>query len=186
MEDIPVAAAKGFGSIPPELLQADPASSGPMCQCQTCGRTFNEKAYETHSKICAKVFVAKRKTFDSTAARWDGVEGAEIVKKSVKKQASAKPVAAAAKPGVEKKAKWKQQSDALRSAMKASRQIKEAQERGEDISKIKFEATAEEDDDRVACPYCGRKFAEKAAERHIPHCKESMAKKKGPPPVRRK
>ena len=25
-------------------------------------------------------------------------------------------------------------------------------------------------DDRVLCEYCGRKFNEVAAERHIPHC----------------
>ena len=29
----------------------------------------------------------------------------------------------------------------------------------------------EEIDDRVACPFCGRKFGETQAERHIPHCK---------------
>jgi len=89
------------------------------------------------------------------------------------------PKAAAKDAG--KKAKWKQQSDQLRAAMQANRQIAEAKARGEDITTVKFMATAEEDDDRVACPHCGRKFAEKAAERHIPHCKESMMKK-GPPP----
>lgn len=26
-------------------------------------------------------------------------------------------------------------------------------------------------DDRVQCKFCGRKFNEQAAERHIPHCK---------------
>ena len=39
-------------------------------------------------------------------------------------------------------------------------------------------------DDRVQCEFCGRKFAEKTAERHIPHC-ESKYKanlmKNGPP-----
>lgn len=66
--------------------------------------------------------------------------------------------------------------------MAANREIADAKKRGEDITSVKFVATAEEDDDRVPCPHCGRKFAEKAAERHIPHCKESMMNKKGPPP----
>lgn len=68
--------------------------------------------------------------------------------------------------------------------MQANREIAEAKKRGEDITSVKFTATAEEDDDRVACPHCGRKFAENVAERHIPYCKESMMKKapKGPPP----
>ena len=46
-----------------------------------------------------------------------------------------------------------------------------------------FEAS-EPADDRVLCEFCGRKFAEKTAERHIPHC-ESKYKanlmKNGPP-----
>ena len=43
---------------------------------------------------------------------------------------------------------------------------------------------SEEMDDRVQCQFCGRKFAAKPAERHIPHC-ESKYKaelmKNGPP-----
>lgn len=158
------------------------APIGPLVQCEMCGRKFNEKAYKIHSKICKKVFVDERKKFDGAKARWEGTEAlkiAENAEKAAKKDPKA-AAAAAAKDG--KKAKWKQQSDQLRAAMKASREIAEAQKRGEDVSKLKFVATAEEDDDRVACPHCGRKFAEKAAERHIPHCKESMARKAPPPP----
>ena len=33
----------------------------------------------------------------------------------------------------------------------------------------------------VMCPYCGRKFSEKAAERHIPKCKLIKARPKPPP-----
>jgi hypothetical protein len=31
-------------------------------------------------------------------------------------------------------------------------------------------------DDRTECKFCGRKFAEEAAKRHIPHCEEKHKK----------
>ena len=32
------------------------ASPGDLTQCEGCGRSFNPKAFEIHSRICAKVF----------------------------------------------------------------------------------------------------------------------------------
>ena len=42
---------------------------GPMLECPTCSRKFNQKAYEKHVKICKKVFVQKRKAFDMKEQR---------------------------------------------------------------------------------------------------------------------
>jgi hypothetical protein len=50
--------------------------------------------------------------------------------------------------GNSKMAKWKAQSEQLRAAMRNNKIIKDAQLRGEDITKLKFEATPEELDDR--------------------------------------
>lgn len=36
-------------------------------ECSSCGRKFKEEALEKHAKICKKVFVQKRKKFDSKA-----------------------------------------------------------------------------------------------------------------------
>lgn len=36
-------------------------------ECPTCGRKFNEEAIGKHQKICKKVFVEKRKKFDTKA-----------------------------------------------------------------------------------------------------------------------
>jgi hypothetical protein len=38
-------------------------------ECPTCGRKFNENAFEKHVKICEEVFVKKRKAFNSKAHR---------------------------------------------------------------------------------------------------------------------
>jgi hypothetical protein len=38
-------------------------------ECASCGRTFNENAYEKHVKICKDVFIKKRKVFNSKEAR---------------------------------------------------------------------------------------------------------------------
>ena len=32
------------------------------------------------------------------------------------------------------------------------------------------------EDDRIECKFCGRKFAEEAGNRHIPHCEEKYKK----------
>ena len=40
-----------------------------MIECGDCGRKFNEQAIIKHRKICKKVFVEKRKTFDITEHR---------------------------------------------------------------------------------------------------------------------
>ena len=35
-----------------------------------------------------------------------------------------------------------------------------------------YSAPVEQYDDRTDCPYCGRKFNDTAAQRHIPHCQK--------------
>jgi len=35
-----------------------------------------------------------------------------------------------------------------------------------------YDVGFQDDDDRVPCHHCGRKFADKAAERHIPYCEK--------------
>ncbi|KAJ9526371.1 hypothetical protein QJQ45_009849 [Haematococcus lacustris] len=190
----------GLGGVPPGA--EDASLAGPMVQCYTCGRTFNQLAYGKHAKVCEKVFVKKRKAFNVAEARVAGTEAAKFfdVKKGVPKSelqgragaglaraagpaatpapgpASQRPGSGPARAAGQKMSKWKMQSEQLRQAMRANRMIAEAKERGQDIRTLKFEAASEELDDRVPCPHCGRKFAQLTAERHIPACKNIKAK----------
>jgi hypothetical protein len=38
-----------------------------------------------------------------------------------------------------------------------------------------------EKDNRTPCPHCGRKFNEDVAARHIPKCRDTVHRPKGPP-----
>jgi translation initiation factor IF-2 len=66
----------GGGSSQPAAGLPD-ASAGadlPKMQCASCGRSFIESAHERHSRICEKVFVQKRKAFDMSSKRQEGLE----------------------------------------------------------------------------------------------------------------
>ena len=218
----------------------DPYESGPMGEqkeCPDCGRRFNPLPYARHVKICAKVFVSKRKVFDSKMMRiQDNPELVKILKQTAAKgkkatkgqgapvrervgarkdadafgggggfggdewggggggmgggggvfpsdgHAKAKPRAAAApsrtaSPPVSSNstAKWKQDSNAFRDAMRAARQVSKAIATGAPLPPPTYSAP---DPSMMQCPTCGRRFNQKAGERHIPQCANIMNKPK--------
>ncbi len=67
-----------------------------------------------------------------------------------------------------KQPKWKQQSNSLRMAMMAAKG-KMCLPAGDGMVQVS-------DDGLVPCPHCNRRFNQKAAERHIPKCKDIKAK----------
>mmetsp|Transcript_14948 Transcript_14948/g.31186 ORF Transcript_14948/g.31186 Transcript_14948/m.31186 type:complete len:359 (+) Transcript_14948:162-1238(+) len=168
IDNIPVAKAKSFSAVPPELEAAEPA---PLVVCKSCKRSFTKEALAKHAKVCTKVFVQKRKPMDVQAQRVQGTDAAKYVKGSTAKGGK-KPAAKAAP----KKAKWKQESAQLRQAMASARAVTAAQKAGKDLRTVDIPQLAEEDDDRVPCPHCGRKFSQQAADRHIPQCQNIKAK----------
>jgi len=72
---------------------------------------------------------------------------------------------------------WKAQSNSLRQAMAAQREIAKALKEGKDIRSIPV-IPSPPDPSFVQCPHCGRRFNQNAAERHIPACANTVNKPK--------
>lgn len=99
IDDLPAVArsaapAKSAYNMPSEYPDPDEeeavGADGPQEECPTCGRKFNPIPFAKHVKICAKVFVQKRKAFDSTKMRiQDNPELVKIYTKSKKEEALA-------------------------------------------------------------------------------------------------
>jgi hypothetical protein len=168
-----------------------PADGGPKVPCAHCGRTFNPQSYQRHAKICEKVFIRKRKTFDSAKMR---IEGNPDLKEFVDHGGADVPNARAgskkgAKPALERKlsskehaatttaatpgAKWRHQSDAFRAALRSARETTEAVASGAPLPPPIASAP---DPSMKQCPHCSRRFNANAAERHIPVCQGIRAK----------
>ncbi|CAH0589008.1 unnamed protein product [Chrysodeixis includens] len=54
----------------------EPAAPLPLLPCAVCGRTFVPQSLAKHVKICEKMTVKKRKTFDSSRQRREGLTAA--------------------------------------------------------------------------------------------------------------
>jgi hypothetical protein len=72
-----------------------------------------------------------------------------------------------------KTAKWKQQSEQFREAMRANRKVEKAIAEGKPLPPP---GPATINPDYVQCPNCLRSFNQKAGERHMPLCKDIKAK----------
>ncbi len=169
-------------SVPSEYPDEydDAEESGPKRECPDCGRSFVEASFAKHVKICQKVFMKKRKVFNSQAHRAaaiiedNGPDARAAVKKGIKNASTDHDKEDKGKSS--KKAKWQMQSNQLREAMRQNRLLSQAKKDGIPLSSIPYSPDpsydAEENDDRTECPNCHRKFNAKAAERHIPKCRD--------------
>jgi hypothetical protein len=144
--------------------------TGERLPCNQCGRKFNAAALAKHSKICAKVFVQKRKTFNMAAQRVEG-EAKQAMKADAgnTKLRGGKPIP-----------KWKQESQALRANLGAAR-ITDTN--SAEYEKAAAAASSINASALTGCDHCGRKFNDEAAARHIPICAQKAKDsrfKKGP------
>lgn len=169
-------------------------------ECPTCSRKFNPDAFGKHVKVCEKVFIKKRKEFDSASKRVNGNPDLQsfIEEKSrygkntskLSKQQSqsnmststARAATAMTLAGTgngsststtHEVPKWKAQSIAFRAAMKSARDVTVAIATGAPLPPPPISAP---DPSLVQCPHCERRFNETAAERHIPQCRNIRAK----------
>jgi hypothetical protein len=74
-----------------------------------------------------------------------------------------------------KPSKWRLERARLQEAIEAGKQISQALREGRSLASLPAAVSALPDD-RTQCPHCMRRFAETAAERHIPHCKQTQSR----------
>ncbi|NXB98439.1 ZC21C protein, partial [Orthonyx spaldingii] len=144
-------------------------------QCSFCKRKFLFTRLEKHMSICGKNQDSKRKVFDSRKARARGTELEQYQqwKSSSSPQSKTPP----------RKNNWKQKHEALIHTVSQAHQVQQILTKGGKVSDLP-PLPPIENPDYVACTYCGRKFAPRVAERHIPKCK--TVKNRPPPPPQRR
>ncbi|NWS27560.1 ZC21C protein, partial [Polioptila caerulea] len=145
-------------------------------QCSFCKRKFLCTRLEKHMTICGKNQDSKRKVFDSSKARAKGTELEQY-----QQQKSSRSPQSKTPP---RKNNWKQKHEALIHIMSQARQAQQILAKGRKVSDLP-PLPPIENSDYIACTYCGRKFAPRVAERHIPKCK-NIKNRPPPPPQRRR
>jgi hypothetical protein len=126
--------------------------------CSKCGRNFGEDRIAKHEKTC-KVNSKPKKV--------------KLFHKPITEKEKAKMDAL-------KSDKWRQQHEEFQQAMKYNKKVSAVEAKGgniRDLAPPPPSSTA----GLKPCPYCGRKFGEVQAARHITACKNTINKPKAPP-----
>ncbi|XP_022125416.2 probable serine/threonine-protein kinase DDB_G0282963 isoform X1 [Pieris rapae] len=126
------------------VAPAAPEPSGPLMPCAICGRTFVPQSLSKHVKICEKMTVKKRKTFDSSRQRREGTDLEQYLPKNFGLPENS-PFLEKSPPNTAK-ATPKPKPQSVRTAI--------------------MKPTA----DLQKCPHCGRAFGVRAFERHVEWC----------------
>jgi hypothetical protein len=160
---------KSFQSsnYPAELDVADEEDLELIPCPEGCGRSFKEESLAKHVKVCKKVFQTKRKKFDSTAHRIVDDEQYKYVQQTKGNEKRTAKASSENRGGAsgKKVSKWKQQSEQLRAGLRLAK--------GAPLTpQEELKMRENENAGLVLCDYCGRRFNEHAAERHIPFCQQ--------------
>lgn len=159
---------RGFEpSSMPNVPEYEDDANDDRVPCRYCGRKFAQDRIDKHEDACATAS-KKRRVFNSTKQRLAGTE-AEGYARRVSKQ-PAKPH----KEMINGKPKYKVEHENLVAALRAARKMTKYQEDLEAGRAVgpppKMPEIQDMPDDRVQCPYCGRKFGEEQYERHRRFC----------------
>lgn len=171
--NVAIDSSKGFSQYNFENVEgALPDNDDERKQCPDCNRKFLPESFGKHVNICKKVFMSKRKAFNSAEQR--DLEEAPMAKKKPDPKKNPKANAAS----LAKKNKWKIESEQFRANLRAARMAGNGDEAGYlEAAKIASDYAQQQ---LVPCTHCGRTFNEEAAKRHIPLCanKTRMAQMK--------
>ncbi|XP_023942515.2 homeobox protein 2 isoform X2 [Bicyclus anynana] len=138
----------------------EPTGPLPLQPCPVCDRTFVPQSLAKHVKICEKMNVKKRKTFDSSRQRREGTDLEQYLPKNFGLPENS-PFIEKSPPNTAKTA-LKPKSHSVRSAI--------------------MKPVA----DLQKCPHCSRNFGMRAFERHVEWCADKAkilpAAPQQPPP----
>ncbi|NXC15208.1 ZC21C protein, partial [Corythaeola cristata] len=157
-----------------EVLYTQAASAAEqeeLGQCSFCRRKFLCTRLEKHSRICSKSQASKREVFDSRKARARGTGLEEYQQWKSSEMPQNKPP---------RENNWKQKHEILIQTLCQSHQMQQVLSKGGKVSDLPLLPPIE-NPDYVGCPYCKRRFAPQAAERHIPKCKTIKSRPPTPP-----
>uniref|UniRef100_W5MWQ8 Zinc finger C2HC-type containing 1C n=1 Tax=Lepisosteus oculatus TaxID=7918 RepID=W5MWQ8_LEPOC len=158
---------QGSGDLSPRRFPLSVEEAPQLLPCTLCNRTFAAERLEKHRRVCEKMQNSRRKVFDSSKHRAKGTDLEQYI--NLKKKSTTPEVPP-------KRSTWRQKHEAF------VRNVRQASEVQEDLPPP---PPTGDNPDYVPCPHCGRRFAPRPAERHIPLCQNLRSRPPPPPPRRR-
>ncbi|CAJ0583699.1 unnamed protein product, partial [Mesorhabditis spiculigera] len=140
-----------------------PEQEEPTYACRVCGRRFIRTSLDKHEPVCKKLNNLNRKVFDSGKQR---ATGSDISINDVRRAQKEKEKAGGqfSRP----KTQWRERHQDFQEAISASKKTG---------APLPPPPKTSVPSDYVQCEYCGRNFNERAAERHVPFCREQQTRK---------